>query len=188
MRLMQKFLLILEVSQKQNYIFASNKLQENVQRSQDIADVTSSAFFKQAAPELYDEKANMVYSGGGHTVLQFDAETAEAAKKAAVAFASRVTGEVFRRYNGLELFVKTLLYDEQKTPGANLLALSAALERKKISAPRLFPPPELRRGGVRSAAAGRQTPRRGRRSVCGAGPGRVQLFRPDGRYRRKNGG
>jgi hypothetical protein len=67
----------------------------------------------------------MVYAGGGHTVLQFDSADQ------AVAFTRAVTEDALRRFEGMEIFAKTLPYDESKTPGENLNALSAALERKK---------------------------------------------------------
>lgn len=117
--------MILEVSRKQDYIFSSNKLRENAERSMDIAYVTSGAFFREAAGELYSEEKNLVYSGGGHTVLQFED------RERATDFAKRVTEAVLRRYDGLELFVKQLPYDPGRTPGENLRELSKALERKK---------------------------------------------------------
>lgn len=122
---MEKILLILEVSQKQAYIFSSIKLRENVERSMEIAYVTSSAFFRETAEDLYHEEENLVYSGGGHTVFQFES------KDRAAAFAKRVTEAVLRRYKGLGLFAKQMPYDTAKTPGENLKELSAALERKK---------------------------------------------------------
>lgn len=117
--------MILEVSQKQSYIFASKKLRENAARSEHISYVTGSRFFASAARELYQEEENLVYSGGGHTVLQFDS------REAADAFARTVTEQVMTRFPGMELFVKQMDYDASKTPGENLKALSAALERKK---------------------------------------------------------
>lgn len=122
---MSKVLTILEVSQKQAYIFASKKLRENADRSGDISYVTSGAFFARAAGALYREEENLVYSGGGHTVLQFED------KDRAVAFARKATEAVLRQYPGLELFVKTVDYDPALTPGDNLKELSKALERKK---------------------------------------------------------
>lgn len=122
---MQRVLMILEVSQKQKYIFASKVLKENIQRSADIARVTSSEYFAQVCPRDYDEGTHLVYSGGGHTVLQFP--TGEEA----TAFARRLTRQVIEEYPGLELFVKQLPYDEKKTPGQNLNELSRKLEIKK---------------------------------------------------------
>ena len=124
---MEKYLTILEVSQKQAYIFASRQLKENAARSADIQYVTDSAFFTRVAGTRYLEAQNLVYSGGGHTVLQFDSQ--EQAKD----FARVVTETVLRLYPGLELFVKTLRYDEAKSPGENLKELSKALEQKKAT-------------------------------------------------------
>ena len=68
---MGRVLMMLEVSRKQDYIFANRKLSENVRRSQEISHVTDSGFFEAAAGDLYSEAENLVYTGGGHTVLQF---------------------------------------------------------------------------------------------------------------------
>ena len=48
--------MILEVSQKQAYIFASRRLRENAARSEDIRYVTESRFFQRAAGPLYREE------------------------------------------------------------------------------------------------------------------------------------
>ena len=122
---MEKTLLILEVSQKQSYIFSRKKLRENVERSAIIQYVTSSAFFRDAAEDLYSEPENLVYAGGGHTVLQFEDE------RQAVSFASRVTEQSMRRFDGLELFAKKMKYDSSTTPEENLKRLSEELEKKK---------------------------------------------------------
>ena len=117
--------MILEVSQKQNYIFSSKKLQENASRSEDIRYVTSSEFFETEAGDLYSKQKNLINSGGGHAVLQFDEQ------ESARAFAKRVTEAALRQFHGLELFVKQLPYAENLTPGENLKELTKALERKK---------------------------------------------------------
>lgn len=135
---MEQTLVILEVSRKQDYIFASKKLRENAQRSAQISYVTSSAFFQCAAGELYCEKDNLVYAGGGHTVLRFDSPDQ------ARAFARRVTGAAMEEFRGLELFVKQMPYDASKTPGDNLNSLSRELEKKKA----------LRRSSFRYTALG----------------------------------
>lgn len=122
---MKKYLMILEVSRKQDYIFGRKELRENIRRSIEIAHVTDSAFFRKAAGDDYSGEQNMVYSGGGHTVLQF--EDREQARR----FARKVTEQAMRDYGGMEIFVKIQEYDHGKTPGENLKELSAALERKK---------------------------------------------------------
>lgn len=123
--MLQKILMIVEVSQKQNYIFSSKRLRENIERSEQIVYVTSSAFFRAAAAEFYSEEKNLVYAGGGHTVLQFG-DRAEARQ-----FAYTVTRTALERFPNMELFVKQCPYDENLTPKENLEELIKALERKK---------------------------------------------------------
>lgn len=122
---MGRVLTILEVSQKQNYIFSSKRLRANAERSNEIAYVTGSEFFRESARDLYDERQNLVYAGGGHTVLQFDS------REQAVAFTQKATEAAVRRFDGMEMFATSIAYDESKTAGENLTALTAALERKK---------------------------------------------------------
>lgn len=125
-----KQLMILEVSQKQAYIFESTKLKENVKHSEEICWVTDPEYFKLVAEKsglAFDKDENLVYSGGGHTVLEFpDRESARA-------FAYAVSSRVRREYPELEYFIKTMEYDESEgvTPGDQLLQLSIELEKKK---------------------------------------------------------
>ena len=119
-----KYLMILEVSQKQAYIFGSRKLRDNLTRSQQIEKVTDPAYFAKSFSSVYKEE-NLVYSGGGHTVLQF--ETREAATR----FAQALSFEVLRKYPEIELFIKVEPYDPGNSPGENLKALTYALEHKK---------------------------------------------------------
>lgn len=123
--------MILEVSRKQEYIFASKKLRENAARSNDIRYVTSSAFFRAAAGELYSEEDHLVYAGGGHAILQFDGADLKDAADKATAFARIVTETVLRQYDGLELFVKQSPYIPNLSPGENLKKLMQELELKK---------------------------------------------------------
>ena len=115
--------MILEVSQKQAYIFASRKLKDNCTRSQQIADVTSRAFFRDAWPRFSEE--NMVYSGGGHAVVQFDDV------ESANSFARAVTFQALKAFPEMELYVTQIAYNERLTPQENLLELTKALEQKK---------------------------------------------------------
>ncbi len=116
---------IIEVSQKQAYIFASNKLKDNIERSEQIAWVTSSGYFKQICKEEYDESKNLVYSGGGHTVLQFKDE--ESAKR----FNKIITKAMLVSYPMMEIFVKILTYNNELSPYENLRQLIQELEIKK---------------------------------------------------------
>ena len=124
-------LMILEVSQKQAYIFESTKLRDNVKRLEEICWVTDPEYFKLAAEKsglVFDKEKNVVYSGGGHTVLEFpDWESAEK-------FAYGISSRVKREYPELEYFIKTMEYQETGKPGdpgRNLFDLSRELEKKK---------------------------------------------------------
>lgn len=122
----KKYLVILEVSQKQAYIFSSNKLKDNVTNSAVIAWVTDSDFFQEIIDDtaIYQEEENLVYAGGGHTVLVFDLE--EQAKE----FVWKVTLHIHTTYPELEMFAKVLAC-EGEIGGAELKQLSQELEKKK---------------------------------------------------------
>ena len=118
---------ILEVSQKQAYIFTSNALKTNVERSSQIAWMTESDFFEKVVmdPCLYTEAENLVYAGGGHTVLQFRSE--DKAKE----FNFHLTKAVHSLYPDAELFAAIIEYDSNKSPAENVKALKEKLEKKK---------------------------------------------------------
>ena len=118
-------LVIVEVSQKQAYIFASNKLQTNIINSEAIVKVTGSGYFQKVCPALYAEEKNLVYTGGGHTVLNF--ESADDAN----AFSKKLSYAVMRDYPDMEIFIRSMPYDDGKTPGDNLKELTKLLEKKK---------------------------------------------------------
>lgn len=118
---------ILEVSQKQAYIFTSNELSKNVERSSQIAWMTESDFFEKVIgdPSLYSESENFVYAGGGHTVLQFESEAK------AKEFNFRLTKAVHLLYPDAELFAAVKEYIADQSPAENLKALKEKLEKKK---------------------------------------------------------
>ena len=140
---MFRVLMILEIPGKQRYIFGSKALKDNADRSQDIAYLMNEHegrdFFHDLARErepdnpsrFYDRARNLVYAGGGHTILQFEGETQAAAWDRAQSFGRIVTWEAMRRFYGVELFTKIIDYDENKTPGDNLRRLHRELEQKK---------------------------------------------------------
>ncbi len=122
---MSRRIMILEVSKKQDYIFASRKLKDNVQRSANIREVTADSFFREVARDCYSTSENLVYSGGGHTVLQFpDQENA-------TKFAKAVSSAALKRYPDMELYLKQIDYDDGVSPQENLIRLTSALESKK---------------------------------------------------------
>lgn len=123
---MSRYLTILEVSQKQAYIFASNKVQDNIVNSAVIAHVLCPDYLNKILSDTgYTDSNNMVYSGGGHTILEF--ENPEVAKK----HVAKITETVYREFEDLEIFAKTIEYDETESPEKNLKKLTAELERKK---------------------------------------------------------
>lgn len=124
---MGRYLTILEVSQKQAFIFGSNKLKENIKNSEIIAQITDAQYIEKAVgnKEIFDVQKNLVYAGGGHTVLEFES------KDQSVKCVSAVTGTIRDDFNELEMFAKTIEYDNSLDPGKNLKNLTAALERKK---------------------------------------------------------
>ena len=120
-------LTILEVSQKQAYIFSSNKLADNVHNSAAIAYITGIKYFKDVTRDesIFSENDNYVYAGGGHTVLQFaDMEKARN-------FNEIITYRIHKDFPDIEVFVTNKEYEEDKSPSKNLSLLTEKLERKK---------------------------------------------------------
>ena len=68
---MAHFLTILEVSQKQAYIFSSNSLKDNVTNSAVIAWVMSPKYFSDTVnqKEIFDEEKNIVSVSYTHLTL-----------------------------------------------------------------------------------------------------------------------
>lgn len=123
-----RYLMILEVSQKQAYIFSSTRLQENIKNSEAICKVTDPQYFQKLAEKKiveFDIQKNLVYAGGGHTILEF------ADEEHARDFAFQVSKTVKREFHDMELFIKIRKYDDCSTPGENLKQLSEDLEKKK---------------------------------------------------------
>ncbi len=129
----KRYLTILEVSQKQAYIFSSKKLKDNIRNSQTIAWIMHPNYFEEATedPSVFCKEKNLIYSGGGHTVLEFETQ------KRAETFTKTVTTQIHRAYDDIAVFAETMPYREvdlqgrPMTPGDNLEQLIQALERKK---------------------------------------------------------
>ena len=132
---MKKLLLIMEVSQKQAYIFKNKELKKNIDASYTIDEITSSGYFKKYFPEYYNEEKNLVYSGGGHTILVFDNDVEEndntGKENQAVRFAKKLSKQIFCDYDGLEVFIKIMDYNENDEPSENIQNLMQKLEEKK---------------------------------------------------------
>ena len=132
---MKKLLLIMEVSQKQAYIFKNKELKKNIDASYTIDEITSSGYFEKYFPEYYNKEKNLVYSGGGHTILVFDTDVEEndstGKENQAVRFAKKLSKPIFCDYDGLEVFIKIMDYDEKAEPSKNIQNLMQKLEEKK---------------------------------------------------------
>ena len=127
---MSHFLTILEVSQKQAYIFSSNMLKDNVVNSAVIAWIMSPKYFSEVIGDrnIFDEEKNVVYSGGGHVVLEF------ADRGIAKDFVKHITFQIHHDYPGIEVFsvTKEFTQEELNTEAGNCLKkLTAELEKKK---------------------------------------------------------
>lgn len=129
----KRTLVILEVSQKQAYIFASNKLKDNILNSAVIAYVLHPRYIKkvlESEPDViaFDVEKNLVSSGGGNTILEF--EDKEKAKKAV----QKITETIYREFDGLTVFAKVEECEETdlQTDFAKVLDnLKKKLETKK---------------------------------------------------------
>lgn len=120
---MKKYLLILEVSQKQSFIFRSKKLKNNIAASDMIRYVTDSEFYSKADSNFSED--NIVYSGGGHSVLAF--ETRERAYE----FAKNISRKIREISSHLEMFTKITPIDPEKSNSENIKELIKQLEIKK---------------------------------------------------------
>jgi len=112
----RKTLVMYEISQKQNYIFRTNRLIENIGASMIIRQLTEEPhqLFKEVNIQLPNAEEKIV--GGGNAVFIFDQE--EDARK----FTKLLTSGVLRFFPGIEIFLVTknidwendILYDKKK--------------------------------------------------------------------------
>lgn len=123
---MGRYITKLEVSQKQAYIFSSNRLKDNILNSAVIDYVLGPKYLSKVLRDTsYSDKRNMVYAGGGHTILEF------ADKEEAKQIIGVLTERIYRDFDGLSVFAKTIEYAEGKSVGQNLRTLTKELERKE---------------------------------------------------------
>ena len=130
----EHYLTILEVSQKQAYIFQNNELKKNILNSAVIAWIMDADYLEETVGDrsVFNKRDNLVYSGGGHIVLEF------LVKEQAVCFVKMITKAIKRDYPGIEVFAKTILYEEYKFPAENLKELIKALEKNKSERKAVF--------------------------------------------------
>lgn len=115
-------LVIVEVSRKQEYIFASNRVKENVGASNIIEHVTN----KLTVQEMEKNNGSKLLAGGGKSIFQFQ-KTDDA-----LIFAKEVTGTVIKEFPGVELFVAMTDFDNEKEKIRDVIdLLYKELEKKK---------------------------------------------------------
>ncbi len=95
-----EYLVVIEVSQKQSYIFKTNRLKENVGASIIIRRIT------EELPKKFTDKAHFVFAGGGKSVYAFESE------EEAQNFTKKFSEHVLVKYSGVELFMATHGYNE----------------------------------------------------------------------------
>ena len=100
----ERYLTMLDVSQKQSYIFSSNKLKDNVINSVVIDRIMKPEYFEKAvaSEDIFSTKKNLVYSGGGHSILEFDS------REKGVAFTRTVTAKIHRAYADIAVYAVTI--------------------------------------------------------------------------------
>lgn len=120
----ERCLMMIEVSQKQTFIFRNKHLKDNIYASKLIQYITSEKYFKSVAGREF-ALGSVVYNGGGHTILEF------ACKEDAQAFSRKVTKNVMEHFPGLEVFIKIYQYNENLSPEENEKKLTGEMEKKK---------------------------------------------------------
>lgn len=121
-----EYLVVLEISQKQNYIFKTNRLQENIGASMVIRELTEVLPEEVLKGEELTGKGRIVLRGGGKSVYAFSDE------EDARTFTKKVSSVVLKEYPGIELFMATQGYDEGHEAIAEAVdLLYGRLEAKK---------------------------------------------------------
>lgn len=119
-------LVVLEVSQKQNYIFRTNRLKENIGASMIIREVTEDLPDQVIADRGIGEQGSCVFKGGGKSVYEF------VTRESAQIFARAISYRVREQYPGAELFLASLDYDPERDLLIDAIErLYSALEVKK---------------------------------------------------------
>ncbi|SNX52847.1 hypothetical protein [Thermoanaerobacterium sp. RBIITD] len=97
-------LVLWEISRKQDYIFSSNRLKENIGASFIIEEIV-----EELPMEIEEDYSkNVVYNGGGGSLYNFEA--VDKAKE----FVSKISKEILKSYPGIEVFFVIQEYDVEE--------------------------------------------------------------------------
>ena len=117
-----QYLVVMEVSQKQNYIFKTDRLIENIGASLIIRKITES--LPEKYKPLYEQYR--MFMGGGNTIFQFPD------KEIARSFIKDISEFTLRNYPGIELFFAMQEYNETSESAMEKIdCLFMKLEKKK---------------------------------------------------------
>ena len=117
-----RYLVVMEVSQKQRYIFRTNRLAEQIGASILIRELT------EKLPRCFSSQEEFVFAGGGKSVYEFSSEAD------AKLFVKNVSIATLRDYPGVELFMAIQDYNEKTESVIEAInQLYGKLEEKKSS-------------------------------------------------------
>ena len=139
-----KYLVVMEVSQKQGYIFQTNRLVEQIGASILIRELT------EELPKKFSTEQEFVFAGGGKSVYEFPTDTE------AKNFVKNISVSVLRDYPGVEVFLAVQGYEEKQDSVIEAInKLYGNLERKKASRALSF---RFYGSGMTEQCAGTQLP------------------------------
>lgn len=118
---MNKYVMLLEIGKKQQYIFRSNKLAENIGASIIIRHATeedAKKYYKKYNPTI-------IYEGGGNALYVFST------KQDGISFAKEYSLDLMKRYPGITLYLVGYELKENQTVKEGILQCYRLLANKK---------------------------------------------------------
>ena len=117
-------LVLMEVGKKQNYIFKSNKLKDNIGASMIIKHITENL----AIEYSNNYSGKVIMAGGGKGIFIFEKETS------AKAFIKDISSKILESFRGLDIYLVTNNFDMEKDNVVDVLEnLYFKLESKKAT-------------------------------------------------------
>lgn len=118
---MNKYVMLLEIGKKQQYIFRSNKLAENIGASIIIRNATEAD-----AREYYAKyNPDVIYEGGGNSLYVFSS------KEVGISFAKKYSLNLMKQYPGITLYLVGYELEENQTVKEGIAQCYRLLADKK---------------------------------------------------------